>query len=274
MPVDLKCSLHEYGLLEAFKRGDQVAFKKIYDSYIPRVYSYCRQIMNSSNILNQADEINDIVSSVFYKLFKNRHRIVDYDHLGGYIFKICKNSIIDSYRKNKGRRSIFENSMYLDIADDDDEILLDISVFKQLIFILKRYPSILCGEKTASVFRMYYLEKKTTAEIVAITGNNRQTILNLKGRAIDSIRKHVKLKVDNKEGILYYSPPSKSARSKSVIASRPDLHKPIICKQSNVIYDSIKAAATALRCSVPGICQVLSGLRSHHHGYTFEYVST
>lgn len=62
-------------------------------------------------------------------------------------------------------------------------------------------------------------------------------------------------------------------QSKSHIGQKAWNKKPIICIQTNEIFDSLHSAAKKLNLQVGHICLVLKGKRNSTGGYTFSYLT-
>lgn len=88
-------------LVYQLQQDSQKAFNRIYDIYSARLYAYCMQYVKSR------EDSEEIVQDVFIKLWTNRHSIVHGELLGGFIFKIAKNQIINRY-KSRLNSFVFE----------------------------------------------------------------------------------------------------------------------------------------------------------------------
>jgi SLAP domain-containing protein len=69
-------------------------FEKLYDTYYDSVYRYIYVCVK--------DKWNaeDIISTVFFKIYENRDKIQEVESSKNWVFRIAHNAIIDFYRKN------------------------------------------------------------------------------------------------------------------------------------------------------------------------------
>lgn len=67
-------TITETELVERLKRGDLVAFDMIYNMYAGRLYAFSMKYLKSS------EEAEELVQSVFMKVWENHGRL-DKDHL-------------------------------------------------------------------------------------------------------------------------------------------------------------------------------------------------
>jgi len=81
-------------VLELLKVGDSKAFRRVYDFYFSRLYSFIFSAVQQANVAEE------ILQSVFVKLWEN-HKKIDPDKcFNAYIYVIARNSMIDYYQKN------------------------------------------------------------------------------------------------------------------------------------------------------------------------------
>ena len=115
-----------YELFIEIKHGNVIGFNKLYDRYKNLVYSI------AFSILKNKDDSDDIVQSVFSKIYSLPKTKLPSDHFGTWLYSITKNEAISLFRKNKNTVDI--DSLY-EIADTDNEInnLIDKMQFNKLI---------------------------------------------------------------------------------------------------------------------------------------------
>jgi len=76
--------------------------EQIYQQYYSRLLSFI-----NSKVHNKEDA-KDILSEVFIKIYKNIDKLDSNERLTSWIYKITRNTIIDSYRKNKKNQNNIE----------------------------------------------------------------------------------------------------------------------------------------------------------------------
>lgn len=89
-------------LLERVKRGDQIAFRKIFDRYKQRIYAF------ASRYLERHDDRMDAVQLTFVKLWETRDRIRLDLSFSNYLFTIVKNSIFHDKQKQVNHRAYLD----------------------------------------------------------------------------------------------------------------------------------------------------------------------
>lgn len=82
------------GLKSKNKEINELAFDKLYQKYYRLVFFIVGKYVS----LNEDKE--DLVQSIFLKIFQNRKKIMDYKQLSSYISSIAKNEAINFAKKN------------------------------------------------------------------------------------------------------------------------------------------------------------------------------
>ena len=78
-------------------RGDEAAFRELFDSYFPKLYRYALARLDG-----QHDEAVDMVQETFCKAFERLGSFRGEGSLYGWMCRILRNSILDHYRR-RGR---------------------------------------------------------------------------------------------------------------------------------------------------------------------------
>lgn len=73
--------------------GDQVAFRKVFDDYRSKVFTYAIRYLKSKA---QAEEI---VQNVFLKIWLKRDGLIEIKNFGGYLRTITNNTTFDALKK-------------------------------------------------------------------------------------------------------------------------------------------------------------------------------
>lgn len=256
----------EFGVLEAFRQGEQWAFKRVYDHYFTPLSNWLYSITNGK-LEAEAYTEEDILSDCFYRLFKHRVTLQSWDHVGGYLYKIAKSILINEWR-SRGTKIKFLNSLP---PSEVEEPATDLC--GQLVNLIKT-NNFGFAAREKQIFDLYFTHLKSTDEIIAITGLAQQTVLNTKTRAIEALKKKLYLIDREKIEVRTVKRPAKPKKV-FIPKERPprtDISRTIKCIENGIIYPSIKKAAELLHCCPTGIGAVLGGRISRHHGYSFEYV--
>ncbi len=169
--------------LAAFRRGDETAFRWVYDRLGKPLYYFAQ------NIVDSPAEAEDIVANAFEKLFgRSRATMESFDHIKRWLYVIVRNEAIDHLRyKNRNREA------HLDLlhSGDREEQRVDLEMLRMNLLqslqeAIERLP-----RQRKTILQLYFFEQKTTAEIAEQLQLNSQTVLNHKTRALESLRKTV-----------------------------------------------------------------------------------
>ena len=98
----------ETELVERCKKGEQNAFKKLYDMYKDKVFS------TAVRMLGNVQDSEDTTQDIFIKLFKNINNYRGYSSLSTWIYKVAVNTCFDNLRKRKKH----EKDKSFDVIDD------------------------------------------------------------------------------------------------------------------------------------------------------------
>lgn len=151
-------------------------FEKLYDTYYDSLYRYIYVCVK--------DKWNaeDIISTVFMKIYESREKIQDVEKSRNWVFKIAHNAIIDFYRKN-GR--VIPIDDFIDAASDDDsyENILIKDEFSKVKKIIEELPP----ETKDIIYLRFYggLKFREIGEAVNKTENTVKSIIN---RAMKKVR--------------------------------------------------------------------------------------
>ena len=82
-------------LVECSKKGDEVAFAKLYDRFFQPLYRYMYYRAD-------ADAVEDLIETVFLKIWRNLHTFEDKKvAFQAWVFRIAHNVLVDFYRAHQ-----------------------------------------------------------------------------------------------------------------------------------------------------------------------------
>lgn len=154
--------------ISRLKEGDLLAFEEIYNHWNAKVYFFVKNM-----IRNDAFLVEDIVQSVFVKLWEVKETVDPEGNLGGYLFKIAKNMVLnqlkrqihqDRYEANEIATS--KDYLYTNSTEQELDVRFLESILQEYILELP--------EKRRQVFllsRKYYMTNKQIAEHLGISVN-------------------------------------------------------------------------------------------------------
>lgn len=162
--------------------------------YGKRLFGFIRDRVNTD------EDAEDILQDVWYQL-SNAVNIDEIEQMSGWLHRVARNKITDSYRKKKpellgdystgedGEPS-FADILLSDASDPETEYIRDL-FWEELFAALDELPA---AQK--QVFVLNELEDKTLQQIADATNENIKTIISRKGYAVKHLRKRLQMVYD------------------------------------------------------------------------------
>lgn len=126
-------SYTEKDLLRQIAQGSEAAFRSIFNSYRPRLYTYILRLSKSR------ETAEDVVHDVFLKIWENREGLTAVEHFGAYLFQAARHHayncfrrrakeilILDAIRSEQSEVSAFEGEDKITIQEVKDFIRLTV----------------------------------------------------------------------------------------------------------------------------------------------------
>ncbi len=167
--------------IDQFKSGDRKAFDKVY-----RYYSRPLQYFASSYVKDHG-VAEELVSDIMLKLWQNREQIKTPSQIKAFLYIATKNACIDSIRASRVLLMEKLPSGVEDLVGVGPEIYNRI-LYTELLQQIDEAVAHLTPSQQR-VFRMSFLEGKTTEEIATATGMNASSIFSQKSKAVAVLRK-------------------------------------------------------------------------------------
>lgn len=164
--------------------------------YGKRLLGFVRKKVNSN------EEAEDILQEVWYQ-FSNLANIDELESTSGWLYRVARNKVTDSYRKKKPdslEDFMFETDEGNRVAKEiffRDDSSPEMDMFKELFWeelmdALEELPT-----HQRDVFIWNELEDMTLQEIAEKTGENLKTIISRKGYAIKQLRMRLEYLYDD-----------------------------------------------------------------------------
>lgn len=151
-------------LLLKVSEGDQDSFKKLYLHYYDRLFQLARRFMHSQEIAEE------IVSDVFYNLWKNRSVIVNITYFETYIYHSVRNGCGNMAKSYRYRKIEYLEDSLLDVYIDHDSPDTIVQ-YNELNMALNKAVNAL-PERCRTIFKMAKednLHQQVIADILDIT---------------------------------------------------------------------------------------------------------
>ena len=169
-------------LVEKLRKSDVTAFDQVYEKYAGKLYSF------SLRYLKSKDEAEELVQSVFLKVWENHQKLKSDTSFRSYLFTIAYNEICNLFRQRSYLRKFIESARISGTeASGDSEALIDVRfVEEQLNGIIAKLP-----EKQRIIFKESRQKGKSTRDIAAELGLSPGTVDNYLSESLKFIRLHL-----------------------------------------------------------------------------------
>jgi len=170
-------------LVDKLQQGDVEAFDTIYAKYSQNLYAFSLKFSRSPA------EAEELVQSVFMKLWENHKNLKKESSFKSYLFTVAYNDLCKLFRKRSYQQKfisdtlIENNNLSTEIEDSIDYQ----SVLDRVLQIVNKLP-----EKQKAVFLKSRQEGKSSREIAKEIGLSPGTVDNYKSEALKFIRVRLK----------------------------------------------------------------------------------
>ena len=181
-------------LVERLQKGDVEAFDLIYERYSGKLYSFGLKYLRSK------DEAEELVQSVFLKLWENYKILKKESSFKSYLFTIAYNDMCNLFRKRNYLQKFISDKLYENSqSSSETENSIDYrSVLEQVQEIIDKLP-----DRQRTIFMKSRNEGKSSKEIATELGLSPGTIDNYISESLKFIRSQ--LQNENLSLILLFS---------------------------------------------------------------------
>lgn len=181
-------------LVEKLQKDSVEAFDLIYEKYSGKLYGFSLKYLRSTS------EAEELVQSVFLKLWENRKNLIKEFSFKSYLFTIAYNDICKLFRKRHFRQQYIEEKLYENPLSSFDaaEGIEYKSVLERVQQIINKLP-----EKQKSIFLKSRNEGKSTKVIAAEMNLSPGTVDNYISDTIKLIRS--RLRTEDFALLLFFS---------------------------------------------------------------------
>ncbi|MBY0384714.1 sigma-70 family RNA polymerase sigma factor [bacterium] len=152
----------------AYQLGDEHAFAELYHRYANKIYGYLR-----SKLLNDS-QVNDVFQLIYLKLHKSKHLYNSSLPFSPWIFTICRNELIDFFRKQQTLHEPFD--------EETHEVQVDLITENQEIDLSK------LSQEQQTALKMRYYNDATFEEIADTLNTSPTNARQIVSRSIKYLR--------------------------------------------------------------------------------------
>ena len=165
------------------KKGDVIAFDKIYELYSKRLYGFVLRYVK------QKEDAEGIVQEVFIKIWETRNKIDIYSSFDSFIFTIAYNTTINLLRKRISEHKYQDRLKSVQQITEADEIIDEIyfnEINTQLQLLLDKLTP-----RQKEIFQLSRVEGLTHEEIAKKLNISVNTVKNHMVSTLAFIKSHI-----------------------------------------------------------------------------------
>lgn len=176
-------------LIDKLRKGDVDAFDMVYHRYAGKLFAFALKYLKSR------EEAEELVQSVFLKVWENQATLKKETSFKSYLFTIAYNEICNLFRKRKYLQNFIKSAI-----SEKPETSTEIESQIEFRFVLEQVDQIIVQlpEKQRVVFLKSRQEGKSSKEIADELGLSKGTVDNYISESLKFIRaslndKHIAL---------------------------------------------------------------------------------
>ncbi|MDF2187790.1 RNA polymerase sigma-70 factor [Paraflavitalea sp. CAU 1676] len=172
----------EKELLNLVAKGNELAFRRIFDLYNKRLFTF------AEGMLKSAADAEEIVQDCFTKVWLNRESLQVVENPGSYLYKIVRNSTIDHLRKTAREQNLI-NQVWANISHSDNSLEEEILKNDSQQLIAQALAQL--SEQKQQVFRLSRESGLSHEAIASIMGLSKSRVNNILVESIRHIKNHL-----------------------------------------------------------------------------------
>lgn len=167
-----------------FRKGNKVAFQRIYFDHYRFLYNYCRKFTADTSL------VEDLIQDLFINILVRKDRLSDTDNIRLYLFSSIRRSLFKTLNAKEYRVTDlfdplnptfnFDEGVDPVYGEDEDENKLQKQLFKSVNNL---------GARQKEIIYMKYFSGLNNKEIAEALGVSYQTVRNTLCTALQHIRK-------------------------------------------------------------------------------------
>lgn len=179
--------MDDAALIIALSQGKERAFSELVRRYQPGLYHFAVRFCGIN------EEAEDAVQETLLRLFKNRHRLETTGSIRAFLYKVCRNVLIDAARKK--RPEPLGETVNMDPTPSALESLSHKEGASAISQALHRLPE---SQRTAMLLR--HTEELSYAEIAEVMNTSLSAVESLLVRGRRTLRKRLAASPERRPG--------------------------------------------------------------------------
>lgn len=155
-------------LLDKISRGDEAAFRLLFDLYNKKLFHFAAYLLKSKG---QAEEA---VSDVFYTIWKNQKTVDRIDDIEKYLYISVKNQALQYLRKHPSKESSFLDLYAIELIPDTNNPESDLLDREYIELVQEAINSL--PNKCKEVFRLTLSDQLRQKEIASLLDISIKTV--------------------------------------------------------------------------------------------------
>jgi len=178
----LKVIPEDNELVIKLQKGDVEAFDLVYSKYAGKLYGFAFKYLKS------ATETEELVQSVFLKVWENQNNLRKESSFKSYLFTIAYNEICNLFKRRAHLQKFIGNQLIEKhpTSSETEEMINYNSILEQLYEIIAKLP-----ERQRTIFLKSRQEGKTNKEIATELGLSSGTVDNYMSESLKFIRSNL-----------------------------------------------------------------------------------
>jgi len=177
-------------LWDSFIKGDQSAFRAIYNNNVRQLFSY------GCNFTEDSGLVKDCIHDVFVDLFKYRSHLSPTGNIRLYLFKALNHCIVRNLSKRNKTNLLKTGDMPFLYTGSYEEEWIDNELFSSRARQVEKALSCLTNRQKEAIY-LKFVSELSYEEISQVLDMNNQSVRNLVYRGLEKIRENCR-----KNGVL------------------------------------------------------------------------
>jgi len=184
----------------SFRRGNKLAFQRIYFDHYRFLYNYCRKFTTDTSL------VEDLIQDLFINILVRKERLSDTDNIRLYLFSSIRRSLFKALNAKQHKVTDlfdplnpsfnFDEGVDPVYSDDENENKLQKQLFKSVNKL---------GARQKEIVYMKYFSELNNKEIAEALGVSYQTVRNTLCTALQNIRKDFDSELPKGKMIILFS---------------------------------------------------------------------